>query len=66
MLLLDNRIHSGAFSSPLYSFFREVETLTQEDRDIMDGSTFFRVRIWIPLEPVAKKLRPARTQGSYQ
>lgn len=31
----------GAIHTPLYSFYREVETLTQEDRDIMDGSTFF-------------------------
>ncbi len=31
----------GQFRIPLYSFHREVETLTQEDRDIMDGSTFF-------------------------
>ena len=29
------------FRVPLYSFRREVETLTREDRDIMDGSTFF-------------------------
>lgn len=31
------------FSTPLYSFYREVETLTLEDRDIMNGSTFFVV-----------------------
>jgi len=31
----------GTIHTPLYSFCREVETLTQEDRDIMDGSTFF-------------------------
>lgn len=30
----------GAIHTPLYSFYREVETLTQEDRGIMDGSTF--------------------------
>ena len=31
------------FRLPLYSFYREVQALTQEDRDIMDGSTFFVV-----------------------
>ena len=40
----------GAIHKPLYSFYREVETLTQEDRDIMDGSTFFVV-CFISYEP---------------
>ena len=33
----------GAIHQTLYSHHREVETLTREDRDIMDGSTFFVV-----------------------
>lgn len=35
----------GAIHQTLYSHHREVETLTREDRDIMDGSTFFVVLI---------------------
>lgn len=50
--------YSGAFIVPLYSFYREVETLTQEDRDIMDGSTFFFF-CYTDESPV-QKLRPTR------
>lgn len=38
----------GQFCIPLYSHYREVETLTQEDRDIMNGSTFFVAYIYSP------------------
>ena len=44
-VLISNTSIVGQFRIPLYSFHREVETLTQEDRDIMDGSTFFVVDV---------------------
>ena len=37
---------SGAIHQTLYSHHREVETLTREDRDIMDGSTFFVANVY--------------------
>ena len=49
----------GQFCIPLYSFHREVETLTQEDRDIMNGSTFFVVDV-ADEPPAGKQLRPTR------
>ncbi len=54
MLPLDFVSFVEQFRVPLYSLCREVETLTQEDRDIMDGSTFFRcinlIELWTMFE----------------
>lgn len=64
MLPVDSCIHSGAFKLPLYSFYREVETLTQEDRDIMDGSTFFRLFVLLHTS-LWKKVAPDTNQGYF-
>ena len=43
MLLLGYISIVERFRPPLYSFYREVQTLTQEDRDKMDWLHFLRV-----------------------
>ena len=45
MLPLDYRIHCGAIQNTFIFILQGVQTLTREDRDIMDGSTFFVVLI---------------------